>query len=208
MSVPQQHSGKSDKLNSCVLEHIHVQQRGLPHWCETLFFFLFSPQGRCINFTRVKEEAAKAPPRAQSPPPPPPDYRPVPSPVTAPPNGLPPRGPPLAQPPPGPPPARVPPGPPCPPPARPPPSLDGRPWDKDAASPSSASIHPYSRKNRSYRQGIRKYAHGIYRSGYIKDTLSVLFVAGQQKNVIKAKVSYWRDKKFNYWVFHKQMSKD
>ncbi|XP_056627760.1 anthrax toxin receptor 1 [Triplophysa dalaica] len=83
--------------------------------------------GRCINFTRVKEEAAKAPPQAQSPPPPPPDYRPVPSPVTPPPNSPPPRGPPLAQTPPGPPPARVPPGPPCPPPARPPPSLDGRP---------------------------------------------------------------------------------
>ncbi|XP_057215359.1 anthrax toxin receptor 1 isoform X2 [Triplophysa rosa] len=83
--------------------------------------------GRCINFTRVKEEAAKAPPRAQSPPPPPPDYRPVTSPVTPPPNSPPPRGPPVAQTPPGPPPARVPPGPPCPPPARPPPSLDGRP---------------------------------------------------------------------------------
>lgn len=83
--------------------------------------------GRCINFTRVKEEAAKAPPRAQSPPPPPPDYRPDSNPVTPPPNNPPPRGPPLAQPPPGPPPARVPPGPPCPPPARPPPSLDDRP---------------------------------------------------------------------------------
>ncbi|XP_073722672.1 anthrax toxin receptor 1 [Misgurnus anguillicaudatus] len=82
--------------------------------------------GRCINFTRVKEEAAKAPPRAQSPPPPPPDYRPVPSPVTPPPNSPPPRGPPLAQTPPGPPPARLPPGPPCPPPARPPPNLNGK----------------------------------------------------------------------------------
>uniref|UniRef100_A0A8C1IWF5 Anthrax toxin receptor n=1 Tax=Cyprinus carpio TaxID=7962 RepID=A0A8C1IWF5_CYPCA len=62
--------------------------------------------GRCINFQRVKEEAAaaKAPPRAQSPAPPPPDYQPVPSPTSAPP--------------PGPPPARVPP---CPPPTRAPP---------------------------------------------------------------------------------------
>ncbi|KAG1933339.1 anthrax toxin receptor [Pimephales promelas] len=86
--------------------------------------------GRCINFTRVKEEAAaaaKAPPRAQSPPPPPPDYHPAPSPVSSPPNSPPPRGPPLTQSPPGPPPARVPPGPPCPPPSRAPPSLDGRP---------------------------------------------------------------------------------
>uniref|UniRef100_A0A673KHD2 Anthrax toxin receptor 1 n=1 Tax=Sinocyclocheilus rhinocerous TaxID=307959 RepID=A0A673KHD2_9TELE len=62
--------------------------------------------GRCINFQRVKEEAAaaKAPPRAQSPAPPPPDYQPVSSPVSAPP--------------PGPPPARIPP---CPPPTRTPP---------------------------------------------------------------------------------------
>uniref|UniRef100_A0A673K6V0 Anthrax toxin receptor 1 n=1 Tax=Sinocyclocheilus rhinocerous TaxID=307959 RepID=A0A673K6V0_9TELE len=68
--------------------------------------FFFSPQGRCINFQRVKEEAAaaKAPPRAQSPAPPPPDYQPVSSPVSAPP--------------PGPPPARIPP---CPPPTRTPP---------------------------------------------------------------------------------------
>ncbi|XP_026133226.1 anthrax toxin receptor 1-like [Carassius auratus] len=59
--------------------------------------------GRCINFQRVKEEAAaaKAPPRAQSPAPPPPDYQLVPS-----------------APPPGPPPARIPP---CPPPTRAPP---------------------------------------------------------------------------------------
>ncbi|RVE59320.1 hypothetical protein OJAV_G00187190 [Oryzias javanicus] len=36
--------------------------------------------GRCINFTRVKDEAAaaKAPPRVHSPMPPPPDYRPIP----------------------------------------------------------------------------------------------------------------------------------
>uniref|UniRef100_A0A672LSL6 Anthrax toxin receptor 1 n=1 Tax=Sinocyclocheilus grahami TaxID=75366 RepID=A0A672LSL6_SINGR len=62
--------------------------------------------GRCINFQRVKEEAAaaKAPPRAQSPAPPPPDYQPVSNPVSAPP--------------PGPPPARIPP---CPPPTRTPP---------------------------------------------------------------------------------------
>ncbi|XP_059386356.1 anthrax toxin receptor 1-like [Carassius carassius] len=89
--------------------------------------------GRCINFTRVKEEAAaaaaaaKAPPRAQSAPPPPPDYQTDPSPISSPPNSPPPRGPPLPQPPPGPPPARVPPGPPCPPPSRAPPSLASRP---------------------------------------------------------------------------------
>uniref|UniRef100_A0A8B9HPC1 ANTXR cell adhesion molecule 1c n=1 Tax=Astyanax mexicanus TaxID=7994 RepID=A0A8B9HPC1_ASTMX len=79
--------------------------------------------GRCINFTRVKEEAAKAPPRTQCPAPPPPDYRPAPNPMSPPPQS-PPKGPPQAQlppGPPGPPPARVPPGPPCPPPARPPP---------------------------------------------------------------------------------------
>ncbi|XP_026860904.2 anthrax toxin receptor 1 isoform X1 [Electrophorus electricus] len=70
--------------------------------------------GRCINFTRVKEEASKTPASAQSPPPPPPDYRPAPSAVSPPP-----KGPPQAVP--GPPPARAPPGPPGPPPARPPP---------------------------------------------------------------------------------------
>ncbi|XP_030630399.1 anthrax toxin receptor 1 [Chanos chanos] len=83
--------------------------------------------GRCINFTRVKEEAAKAPPRTHSPPPPP-DYPSVVQPAAPPTQSPPPRGPPpQAQPPPGPPPARTPPGPPCPPPARPPPSLNSRP---------------------------------------------------------------------------------
>ncbi|XP_042253399.1 anthrax toxin receptor 1 isoform X1 [Thunnus albacares] len=85
--------------------------------------------GRCINFTRVKEEsaAAKAPPRTPihtpSPPPPPPDYQPetrTPSPTTSSPPA---RSPPSGQLPPGPPPARTPPGLPCPPPSRPPPSL-------------------------------------------------------------------------------------
>ncbi|XP_074475342.1 anthrax toxin receptor 1 [Sebastes fasciatus] len=85
--------------------------------------------GRCINFTRVKEEsaAAKAPPRTPihtpSPPPPPPDYHPVatsPSPTAA----IPPtRSPPSGQLPPGPPPSRIPPGLPCGPPSRPPPTL-------------------------------------------------------------------------------------
>ncbi|XP_033882373.2 anthrax toxin receptor 1-like [Acipenser ruthenus] len=79
-------------------------------------------QGRCINFTRVKEEAARAPPRAPResiplnrattppPPPPPPPQSTVPS-----------RGSSLSRPPPGPPPARPPPGPP---PSRPPPCPD------------------------------------------------------------------------------------
>ncbi|KAM9424590.1 anthrax toxin receptor 1 [Pholidichthys leucotaenia] len=85
--------------------------------------------GRCINFTRVKEEsaAAKAPPRAPShaPSPPPPDYRPVTCPPSSSPisTSPPARSPPSGQVPPGPPPSRTPPGPPCPPPSRPPPSL-------------------------------------------------------------------------------------
>ncbi|XP_027014891.1 anthrax toxin receptor 1 isoform X2 [Tachysurus fulvidraco] len=74
--------------------------------------------GRCINFTRVKEEAAKAPPSAQSPPPPPPDYCQAPPPVSPLPQSPPSRGPNVA---PGPPPARAPPTAPCPPPTRPPP---------------------------------------------------------------------------------------
>ncbi|KAK3528980.1 hypothetical protein QTP70_014124 [Hemibagrus guttatus] len=74
--------------------------------------------GRCINFTRVKEEAAKAPPRAQSPPPPPPDYCQAPPPVSPLPQCPPPRGPNVA---PGPPPTRAPPTAPCLPPSRPPP---------------------------------------------------------------------------------------
>ncbi|KAK6301957.1 hypothetical protein J4Q44_G00280100 [Coregonus suidteri] len=89
--------------------------------------------GRCINFTRVKDEAAaaaaKAPPRAHSPPPPASDYRPLISPTTAPPpqTSPPPRAPPVSQLPPGPPPSRTPPGPPCPPPTRPPPCPNNRP---------------------------------------------------------------------------------
>ncbi|XP_034049621.1 anthrax toxin receptor 1 [Thalassophryne amazonica] len=86
--------------------------------------------GRCINFTRVKNEsaaAAKAPPRApiHVPSPPPPDYRPV-TRTTPPPHSStapPPRSPSSGQLLPGPPPSRTPPGPPCPPPSRPPPSL-------------------------------------------------------------------------------------
>lgn len=87
--------------------------------------------GRCINFTRVKDEsaAAKAAPRSPihtpSPPPPPPDYRPVTrSPPSSPTTTSPPaRAPPSGQMLPGPPPSRTPPGLPCPPPSRPPPSL-------------------------------------------------------------------------------------
>ncbi|CAB1311934.1 unnamed protein product [Coregonus sp. 'balchen'] len=87
--------------------------------------------GRCINFTRVKDEAAaaaaKAPPRAHSPPAP--DYRPLIRPTTPPPAQAspPPRAPPVSQLPPGPPPSRTPPGPPCPPPSRPPPCPNNRP---------------------------------------------------------------------------------
>ncbi|XP_037318730.2 anthrax toxin receptor 1 [Pungitius pungitius] len=83
--------------------------------------------GRCINFTRVKEEsaAAKAPPRAAThtlSPPPPPDYHPAPT--SPPPAASPPaRSPPSGPVPPGPPPSRTPPGLPCAPPSRPPPSL-------------------------------------------------------------------------------------
>ncbi|XP_066549245.1 anthrax toxin receptor 1 [Amia ocellicauda] len=81
-------------------------------------------QGRCINFTRVKEEAARAPPRSHSPPPAQ-DYRPLIKPSTPPPEStLPSRGTSLNRPPPGPPPARAPPGPP---PSRPPPCPDNKP---------------------------------------------------------------------------------
>ncbi|XP_054913626.1 anthrax toxin receptor 1 isoform X1 [Poeciliopsis prolifica] len=84
--------------------------------------------GRCINFTRVKDDSAtKAPPRTpiHAPSPPPPDYRLVTrSASSSPTSSSPPaRSPPSGQVPPGPPPSRTPPGPPCPPPARPPPSL-------------------------------------------------------------------------------------
>lgn len=77
--------------------------------------------GRCINFTRVKDQsAAKAPPSTpnQGPSPPPPDYQSVPR-TTSPP----PKTPPCSQLPPGPPPSRTPPGLPCAPPSRPPPTL-------------------------------------------------------------------------------------
>uniref|UniRef100_A0A8C9TDH3 Anthrax toxin receptor 1 n=1 Tax=Scleropages formosus TaxID=113540 RepID=A0A8C9TDH3_SCLFO len=87
-------------------------------------------QGRCINFTRVKEEAAGAPPRTHSSPPPP-DYRPIVQ-ETAPPSvSVPPyRCSPPSQLPPGPPPARAPPGPHGPhgpPPSRPPPCPESKP---------------------------------------------------------------------------------
>ncbi|KAK7918897.1 hypothetical protein WMY93_010181 [Mugilogobius chulae] len=77
--------------------------------------------GRCINFTRVKDEStAKAPPRTPNgaPCPPPPDYTSVPRSASPPP-----RAPPCGQLPPGPPPSRTPPGLPCGPPSRPPPTL-------------------------------------------------------------------------------------
>ncbi|KAJ3608043.1 hypothetical protein NHX12_025093 [Muraenolepis orangiensis] len=90
--------------------------------------------GRCINFTRVKDEAAaaataKAPPtrtpihRSPSPPPAPPpaDYRPLSRTPAGPPARLPPS--PVGQMPLGPPPTRTPPGLPGPPPSRRPPSL-------------------------------------------------------------------------------------
>uniref|UniRef100_A0A3B3T6F2 Anthrax toxin receptor 1 n=1 Tax=Paramormyrops kingsleyae TaxID=1676925 RepID=A0A3B3T6F2_9TELE len=81
-------------------------------------------QGRCINFTRVKEEAARAPPRTQHTPPPP-DYRPLIQPSTPPPSSCPTYSPaPQSQLPPRPPPSRAPPGLHGPPPTRPPPSLD------------------------------------------------------------------------------------
>uniref|UniRef100_A0A3P9KGB0 Anthrax toxin receptor 1 n=1 Tax=Oryzias latipes TaxID=8090 RepID=A0A3P9KGB0_ORYLA len=83
--------------------------------------------GRCINFTRVKDEAAaaKAPPRVHTPTPPPPDYRPAPRSVPSSPTSTSPpaRSPPSGQLPQVPPPSRTPPGLPCPPPSRPPPSL-------------------------------------------------------------------------------------
>jgi len=96
-----------------------------------LTFILPSLQGRCINFTRVKEEsaaAARVAPRTpiHTPSPPPPDYGPV---TTSPPPTAPSppaRSPPSGQAPPGPPPSRLPPGLPCAPPSRPPPGL--RPW--------------------------------------------------------------------------------
>ncbi|KAI1887017.1 hypothetical protein AGOR_G00201710 [Albula goreensis] len=88
-------------------------------------------QGRCINFTRVKEEAARAPPKSPSAPPPP-AYQPLIKPTTPPPQSCPPSkgvitSPPAKAPPPGPPPARTPPGPPVPPPSRPPPCPERRP---------------------------------------------------------------------------------
>ncbi|KAM4525723.1 anthrax toxin receptor 1 [Fundulus diaphanus] len=85
--------------------------------------------GRCINFTRVKDDSAatKAPPRTPNhvPSPPPPDYRPVARSTSSSPTSSSPttRSPPSGQVPPGPPPSRTPPGLPCPPPARPPPTL-------------------------------------------------------------------------------------
>ncbi|XP_056433657.1 anthrax toxin receptor 1 [Gadus chalcogrammus] len=88
--------------------------------------------GRCINFTRVKDEAAAGanarapPPRTPShtPSPPPPDYHPVTRTPTPPQLSSPPaRLPPMGQMPLGPPPSRTPPGLPGPPPSRPPPSL-------------------------------------------------------------------------------------
>uniref|UniRef100_H3CGH7 Anthrax toxin receptor 1 n=1 Tax=Tetraodon nigroviridis TaxID=99883 RepID=H3CGH7_TETNG len=85
--------------------------------------------GRCINFTRVKEESAAANAQTRrpihSPSPPPPDYGPPTSSRSSSPTQISPpaRSPPSSQLPPGPPPARTPPGLPCPPPSRPPPSL-------------------------------------------------------------------------------------
>ncbi|XP_066534762.1 anthrax toxin receptor 1 [Hoplias malabaricus] len=83
-------------------------------------------QGRCINFTRVKEEAARAPPRQRPPPPPPPDFQPLMCPTSAPPNRPPSRGPSISRSPHGPPPVRAPPGPPRKPPSRPPPCPGNR----------------------------------------------------------------------------------
>ncbi|KAG9346124.1 hypothetical protein JZ751_007942 [Albula glossodonta] len=78
-------------------------------------------QGRCINFTRVKEEAARAPPRTPSAPPPP-AYQPLIKPTTPPPQSCPPSkgvitSPPSKAPPPRPPPTPPPPRPPVPPPS-------------------------------------------------------------------------------------------
>uniref|UniRef100_W5L037 Anthrax toxin receptor 1 n=1 Tax=Astyanax mexicanus TaxID=7994 RepID=W5L037_ASTMX len=82
-------------------------------------------QGRCINFTRVKEAAASAP--VHQPPPPPPDHQPLMRPTTsAPPSRPPSRGPSISRTPHGPPPARAPPGPPRQPPSRPPPCPGNR----------------------------------------------------------------------------------
>ncbi|KAF5910212.1 anthrax toxin receptor 1-like [Clarias magur] len=76
-------------------------------------------QGRCINFTRVKDEAVRAPPRSPPPPPPPrAEHRPLIHPSTSATPNRPTRSPPSPPPgrsPHGPPPSRAPP--------RPPPSL-------------------------------------------------------------------------------------
>ncbi|XP_016084840.1 anthrax toxin receptor 1-like [Sinocyclocheilus grahami] len=87
----------------------------------------YSPiQGRCINFTRVKAEEPRSPPRSNCPlppPPPPPDHQPL---MRPPPKRPPSRGPSINRSPPGPPPARAPPGPRGPPPSRPPPCPGNR----------------------------------------------------------------------------------
>ncbi|XP_059422045.1 anthrax toxin receptor 1-like [Carassius carassius] len=76
-------------------------------------------QGRCINFTRVKAEEPRSPPRSNCPPPPPPpDHQPL---MRPPPKRPPSGGPSINRSPPGPPPARAPLGPRGPPPSRPPP---------------------------------------------------------------------------------------
>lgn len=85
-------------------------------------------QGRCINFTRVKAEEPRSPPRSNCPPPPPPpppppDHQPL---MRPPPKRPPSRGPSINRSPPGPPPARTPPGPRGPPPSRPPPCPGNR----------------------------------------------------------------------------------
>ncbi|XP_060781893.1 anthrax toxin receptor 1 [Neoarius graeffei] len=76
-------------------------------------------QGRCINFTRVKDEAVRAPTHSRPPPPPPPaEHRPLMHPSSSAPPNRPtrsPPGPPPMRSPHGPPPSRAPP--------RPPPSL-------------------------------------------------------------------------------------
>ncbi|KAL7877767.1 hypothetical protein SRHO_G00044100 [Serrasalmus rhombeus] len=86
-------------------------------------------QGRCINFTRVKEEAVRAPLRQPPPPPPSPpplDCQPLMRPTSAPPSRPPSLGPSISRSPHGPPPARAPPGPPRQPPSRPPPCPGNR----------------------------------------------------------------------------------
>ncbi|XP_016132436.1 anthrax toxin receptor 1 isoform X2 [Sinocyclocheilus grahami] len=83
-------------------------------------------QGRCINFTRVKAEEPRSPPRSNCPlppPPPPPDHQPL---MRPPPKRPPSQGPSINRSPPGPPPARAPPGPHGPPPSRPPPCPGNR----------------------------------------------------------------------------------